>query len=190
MNYRRVIPRDFFNEAKLLKCMGQLSLKILDGMLPDGVEVTIEDEKGKSFDIHQNDFDGCIFIKNYPTHVNGYPVVFKTILNSKAPYPLLVEIKSGKDSYYDLPVFDDDGNFTDEFKAIKYELPPKFTLKELQDLQTLEKFQFDNVKIANERCRVLLSRMTIANGAEYNNQVTVERLIDGCWKIADQYQAK
>lgn len=30
-SYRRVLPRDLFNEAKLLKCLGQLSLMIHDG---------------------------------------------------------------------------------------------------------------------------------------------------------------
>ena len=31
MTYRRVLPRDLFNEAKLLKCLGQLALIIHDG---------------------------------------------------------------------------------------------------------------------------------------------------------------
>lgn len=125
MNYKRVIPRDFFNEAKLLKCMGLLSLKILDRLLPDGVDITIEDQKGSYFDIAQNDYDGSIYVKNYPARINGHPVKFKTTLNSKNPYPFLVEIKAGEDSLYEVPVFDDNGNFTDEFAAIKNDLPPK-----------------------------------------------------------------
>ena len=35
--YERVIPRDLFNEAKLLKCVGLLVLKIHDGENPANV---------------------------------------------------------------------------------------------------------------------------------------------------------
>ena len=42
-NYSRVIPRDFFNEAKLLKCMGLLALKVLDNMTPNGIKILIEE---------------------------------------------------------------------------------------------------------------------------------------------------
>ena len=34
MSYERVIPRDLFNEAKLLKCLGRLALLIHDEELP------------------------------------------------------------------------------------------------------------------------------------------------------------
>lgn len=55
MNYIRVIPRDFFNESKLLKCMGQLSLKILDCQLPKGIEMYIEGD-GQPFQIGLSNF--------------------------------------------------------------------------------------------------------------------------------------
>lgn len=37
--YQRVIPRDLFNEAKLLKCLGRLSLFIHDGKSPPILKV-------------------------------------------------------------------------------------------------------------------------------------------------------
>ena len=49
-----VIPRDFFNYAKLLKCMGFLALNIHNGTLPDGIEISIE-ESGEQFEIGLED---------------------------------------------------------------------------------------------------------------------------------------
>jgi hypothetical protein len=106
--YTRVIPRDFFNEAKLLKCMGQLSLKILDGMLPTGVDILIE-ESGEPFEINRT-IDGNIFVVNYYVTVNQMPVQFATKLNSKEPYPLMAIV-----DYEEYEVFDNNGNFTTDF---------------------------------------------------------------------------
>lgn len=111
-SYRRVIPRDLFNESKLLKCMGQLSLKIHDGMLPEGMDIEIEDS-GQPFDIIQLS-DGYLTINNYHTYLNNEQVIFKTTYNSKQPYPLFCQI-----GYNEYEVFDDNGEFTKEFKAIE-----------------------------------------------------------------------
>lgn len=108
MSYQRVIPRDFFNEAKLLKCFGQLSLKILDCTLPDGMTIYI-DENGESFGI-QMSHDGYLTIDNYETTLNNIPVIFKTTYNSKFAYPFFCEY-----DYVDYEVFDDNGEFTKEF---------------------------------------------------------------------------
>lgn len=64
-----------------------------------------------------------------------------------------------------------------------------FTLEELQNKETLGSSHFDNLKIDEDCYRVWLSRMTIDDGMEYNNQVTVEELVNGVWVIARQYQA-
>lgn len=67
----------------------------------------------------------------------------------------------------------------------------KFTLQELKMLPTLSQSQFDNLKVEiKNKARVWLSRMTIADGMPYNNQVTIERLINGNWKTVTEYQAK
>jgi hypothetical protein len=108
MKYTRVIPRDFFNEAKLLKCMGILSLKILDCQLPEGIEITIS-ESGNPFNIQLSD-DGSLYVANYQIKVNGQIVEFHTTYNSKSNYPFYASV-----DYCEYQVFDDGGEFTDEF---------------------------------------------------------------------------
>ncbi len=63
-NYQRVIPRDFFNESKLLKCMGFLALKIHECKIPNNIDIKIE-ENDEPFDI-QLTVDGSLTIINYP----------------------------------------------------------------------------------------------------------------------------
>jgi hypothetical protein len=80
-----------------------------------------------------------------------------------------------------------------------------YTLEELQALRTISSTNFDNLKVSvttetfptPHHCRavftsyrVWLSRMTVADGAEYDNQVTVEQLINGNWERYSQYQAE
>ena len=109
MTYTRVIPRDFFNESKLLECMGVLSLKILDRRLPEGVQIEIA-ETGEPFNIQLTD-DGVLTVANYPVTVNGKTVFFGTTYNSKANFPLFAR----SESYEDFQVFDDNGDFSSEF---------------------------------------------------------------------------
>ena len=52
--YRRKIPRDFFNEAKLLKCMGLLSVKVLDNKIPEGIDIEVNGD-GDRFNIELNE---------------------------------------------------------------------------------------------------------------------------------------
>lgn len=106
-SHRRVIPRDFFNESKLLKCMGVLALKILDNQLPDGISIIIE-ESGEPFEIDLGD-DG-LYVSNYHITVNGEDVIMKTRYNSKSSFPFMCEI-----GYDEVPVFDDNGDFDEEF---------------------------------------------------------------------------
>ncbi len=105
-NYTRVIPRDFFNEAKLLKCMGQLALKILDGQTPCKIEI---EDNGDPFNI-ELDEDGSLFVSNYPVLVKGISYRFKTTYNSKSPFPFYME-----HNYCDFQVFDDKGEFHTDF---------------------------------------------------------------------------
>ena len=106
--HERVIPRDFFNEAKLLKCMGMLSLKILDRQLPDGVEIEIE-ERGEPFEIRLTD-DGLLHVNNYPVTVNGRTILFGTTYNSKEATPFYCVA-----DYVEYEVFDIAGDFSTEF---------------------------------------------------------------------------
>lgn len=66
----------------------------------------------------------------------------------------------------------------------------KYTYKEIMELPTIEQGHFDNLKVSTKTRRVWISRMTLADGMCYNNQITIERLIRGNWFIIDQYEAR
>lgn len=106
--YMRVIPRDFFNEAKLLNSIGRLTLLMHDGLAPDGLQFE-ENEEGAGFEIGLCD-DGHLMINNITFRVNETALYFKTPYNSKSKFPLLVEY-----NYTEYCVFDDNGNFDKEF---------------------------------------------------------------------------
>ena len=113
MSYQRVFPRDLFNEAKLLKCLGQVSLLILDD---EGVKwpyLTIEhdEDQNAGFEIGQHWHSGDIFCRNVNVLLAGKRIPMHTALNSKAPYPLCFEDDDGGEE----SVFDDDGTFSGEF---------------------------------------------------------------------------
>lgn len=60
--YQRVLPRDLFNEAKLLKCLGQLSLLVYEGRLPLLLQHDTEFSQG--FLVAQDRSSGDIFVSN------------------------------------------------------------------------------------------------------------------------------
>jgi hypothetical protein len=106
--YKRVCPRDLFNEAKLLKCMGRLCLKILDGMTP--VPMKYNDDHVRGFNVEQDEA-GNLYISNLPIYIKGKRYKFHTTYNCKSNYPLFVETAN----YEEFEVFDNDGDFTQEF---------------------------------------------------------------------------
>lgn len=93
-SYKRVLPRDAFNEAKLLKCIGRLTLLIEDGELP----AWRYHYDGDSFNVVQDPSDGSISIANITFWRNKKQVVIKTPLNSKELWPALMV--DGEDEYY------------------------------------------------------------------------------------------
>lgn len=97
--YQRVLPRDAFNEANLLKCIGQLTLLVLDKP-PFGLTYEYD---GQPFDIRMDDC-GELSVSNIQFYLNNEPVFFTRPLNSRAPWPLY-EAETGN------PVFDDNGNY-------------------------------------------------------------------------------
>ena len=104
--YTRVIPRDLFNEAKLLKCIGRLCLLIHDNNVP--VEMKAHND-GEPFNIEMLS-EGSLTISNVDISIKGNTYVFKTTYNSKSNYPLYVV-----NEYDEYPVFDDNGQFDPEF---------------------------------------------------------------------------
>ena len=103
-NYRRVVPRDLFNEAKLLKCLGKVTLFIVDGIIP-GLNMEFGDT-WEGFEILQNEDDGSIESGNISFFDNsGRAVEFFNPLNSKGPWPLMMRYR-GSEYYF----FQDDGS--------------------------------------------------------------------------------
>lgn len=109
-NYGRQIPRDFFNESKLLKCLGAFKIQIGETRLPDNLSVSIE-EDGDAFDIDLDPNYGCLYVVNYPIIVNGLQYFFGTTYNSKEPYPFVCYDHDD----YEIQVLDDKGKLTQEF---------------------------------------------------------------------------
>lgn len=67
----------------------------------------------------------------------------------------------------------------------------KFTLRELQAMETISQGQTDNLKIKTKDTKVWLSRMTVEDGMLYDNMVTVEKLTnDGRWETVEEYPAR
>jgi hypothetical protein len=68
--------------------------------------------------------------------------------------------------------------------------PDEYTLDELDSMPTLAVGQADDLKLDDGNERVWLSRMNTEDGMPYNHQVTLERLIDGCWTTAETWAAE
>lgn len=110
MSYTRVLPRDLFNEASLLKCYGRLWLLI------EGHPIAQFDEEDvPAFDIAMDESDGSLTIRNLTLRVSLAPRRLKRPLNSRQPWPLWIESDSGGD---DIPVFDGEGNLSPEMRAL------------------------------------------------------------------------
>lgn len=111
MSYTRVIPRDLFNEAKLIKCLGQLALHIHDG--DSGLRLNLShDEPESGFRIDQNRSDASLYCENLELTCGFRLVGLRLPYNSRDAYPLQfwADDIEGR-------VFDDDGAFSAEFRA-------------------------------------------------------------------------
>lgn len=116
MSYMRVLPRDAFNEAKLLKCLGQLIIEI--EKIPE-LEFNFYDEN-QGFKIEQYDMDGTLWADNFHLFFKGYPEVPISIYNpynSKDTYPMWFEFGTYADR-----LFNDNGTLTNAFKTMVNEV--------------------------------------------------------------------
>lgn len=89
MNYQRVLPRDLFNEAKLLKCLGQLALLIHNGV---GIRWPLRFEEirlEEGFRITQDPSAGCLSCVNLELYCSTHRIELRLIYNSRSPYPLM-----------------------------------------------------------------------------------------------------
>lgn len=117
-HYTRVIPRDLFNEATLLKCMGKLCIHAEN--VP-GLEVCQLDPEHPrlshldycpGFQIGQDESSGSIAVLNVEVTYNGEIIHCCTPLNARDSWPMLATV----DDYgEDVPVFTPAGELHPEF---------------------------------------------------------------------------
>lgn len=109
MGYDRVLPRDLFNEAKLLKCLGQLCMLIHDELC--NLRVYHNTKYYEGFNIQQDASDGGLFVQNLEfTTLSGMPVCVCVILNARSPYPMLFQLHGNE-----YLLFNDDGQLSAEY---------------------------------------------------------------------------
>lgn len=106
MSYQRVIPRDLFNEANLLKCYGQIYVNLETAGVLD-VEL-IHD--GQAFDVQRDPGSGDLHLANVTLMVRGRACRLYRALNSRQPWPLVLTTEDEDELY----VFDDTGSFSPE----------------------------------------------------------------------------
>ncbi len=113
MSYLRVIPRDLFNEAKLLKCLGQLALIIHDGVrVPRGLSLDHENEED-GFRIDQDSNTGALYCENLTCYCSGRMIGLRSPYNSKDAFPLQFNVGDEIDGR----VFDESGALSDDFRS-------------------------------------------------------------------------
>ena len=114
MNYTRVIPRDLFNEANLLKCCGQLALHLLDYRYVTS-PYFVEPNGGDGFQIVQDPDTGETMIANLEFWVDGRQWSLRRPLNSREPWPLVASCCECQDG---IPVFASDGSISSEMRDL------------------------------------------------------------------------
>lgn len=109
MSYLRVIPRDLFNEANLLKCYGKLYLNLenLGSHTAELVHVRTREQ----FDVRQDQSDGSTTIANVCLMVRGREVPLFRHLNNRGEWPLHAHPDPEEDAF---PVFNENGMFSAE----------------------------------------------------------------------------
>ncbi len=112
--YERVLPRDLFNEAKLLKCLGQLSLLIHEGKVRWPLHLEHFTPAGwDGFVVDQNPASGGLFVRNLRLILGNRRITVESCYNSKDAFPLVfTDPVRGEGE-----VFNEDGSLSDEFSA-------------------------------------------------------------------------
>lgn len=109
--YSRVLPRDLFNEAKLLKCLGKLCLHIHDGNKAlTGLKFEYDDT---FFMICQNEQDASLAVSSIKFKIGEKQLYFYTKYNSREDWPLFASFND--DNSDEVNVFDLFGNLDEGF---------------------------------------------------------------------------
>jgi hypothetical protein len=107
--YTRVAPRDLFNEAKLLKCLGRLALLVVNAKVPEGLTFY---DSGEPYLPEQDSSSGDIYCKQgIRFNFRGHELILLSGLNSRELYPLFWRT----DDDEEITVFNDKGDFRSEF---------------------------------------------------------------------------
>lgn len=109
MSYKRVIPRDLFNEANLLKCYGRIYICLETADAP-GVEL---EHVGQTFDIEQDPSSGALYMANIHLNVHGTRYRMERPLNTRESWSLSLTDSQGDE----IEIFNDSGDFTEELLA-------------------------------------------------------------------------
>lgn len=104
--YMRVIPRDLFNEASLLKCLGRFWIETERYQVR---HVTFE-HNGDPFEVWQDENDGTLHVRNVEVFINGRPHHLCRPLNSREPWPLYIQTRDDER----IAVFTENGKLTPE----------------------------------------------------------------------------
>ena len=120
MSYTRVIPRDFFNESKLLKCMGRVAIILHEyarmAELLHLVHLTTDHGYSEGFDIEQAD-DGDLFVSNVVFARRGSSATFHLYCGYNAKGSEFPLHAYDSDGGIITVLNDDGGRFTAEFIA-------------------------------------------------------------------------
>ena len=109
MTYQRVIPRDLFNEANLLKCYGRIYINLEVTNAP-GV---VLEHVGGPFVVIADYYSGDLSVENVKLLINGTELKLFRPLNSREEWPLYFRNKLDEE----VSVFNKDGSFTSEMIA-------------------------------------------------------------------------
>lgn len=113
-DYVRVLPRDLFNEAGLLKCIGTLWIALDE---TGGHSARIEEEDVPRFDIVQ-DAGGGLTVANLTFTIGGVPHRLMRPLNSRESWALFVEECEGDPDFDPVRVFDGVGRLSDDMRRL------------------------------------------------------------------------
>ena len=110
MPYARVMPRDLFNEANLLKCIGRIYLNLET----EPTATVLLEHDGGPFVIEQDSSTGDIYLANVHLKVNKKVYRLYRPLNSRGDWPLYLVDENDEE----ISVFDKEGSFTIEMTEL------------------------------------------------------------------------
>ena len=113
--YMRTLPRDLFNEASLLKCLGHLWIQ-LDETHGHGARFVTETVA--DFDVVQEESSGGIRAAGVIFAVGDRTYELTRPLNSRAAWPLYVEGGDDDPDFDPVAVFDDEGRLSPDMLAL------------------------------------------------------------------------